>query len=243
MTKTKSNKTNVVEPDFYGHRQRLKERFILGGGRDMPDYEMLELLLTLSIPRRDVKSIAKQLLAKFDSFAGVINAPAGALYEIPYIKENTYVVFSIVREAAIRSSWDNLQNKDTEVINNWDAMIDYCRTAMGYRDVEEFRIIFLDVKLKVMGEEIQQRGTINQVSIHPREVIKAAMFRGARAIILVHNHPSGDVTPSHADLDITNKINVAGAAVGIRLFDHLIVSKGGYYSFLEHALITDPNCK
>lgn len=161
------------------------------------------------------------------------------LYEVPYVKENSYVVFSIVREAAIRSSWSSLQDKAAPVISNWDAMIDYCRTAIGHRDVEEFRIIFLDTKLQVIGEEVQQRGTINQVSIHPREVIKAAMFRGARAIILVHNHPSGDVTPSHADLDITNKINVAAHAVGIKLFDHLIVSKNGYYSFKDHGLIAE----
>ena len=178
MNKTKENTGVDVKPDNSGHRERLKKRFMLGGGRDFPDYEMLELLLTLSIPRRDVKQIAKQLLAKFGSFAGVINAPAAALYEVPYVKENSYVVFSIVREAAIRSSWSSLQDK-------------------------------------------------------------AAMFRGARAIILVHNHPSGDVTPSHADLDITNKINVAAHAVGIKLFDHLIVSKNGYFSFKDHGLIAE----
>ena len=110
---------------------------------------------------------------------------------------------------------------------------------LAHKDVEEFRIIFLDTKLRVAAEEIQQRGTVNQVSIHPREVIKAAIVHKAKAIILVHNHPSGDVTPSHADLDITNKINVAGAAVGIKLFDHLIVSKNGYYSFNDHGLISE----
>lgn len=155
MSKTKENTGVDVKPDNSGHRERLKKRFMLGGGRDFPDYEMLELLLTLSIPRRDVKQIAKQLLAKFGSFAGVINAPAAALYEVPYVKENSYVVFSIVREAAIRSSWSSLQDKAAPVISNWDAMIDYCRTAIGHRDVEEFRIIFLDTKLQVIGEEVQ----------------------------------------------------------------------------------------
>ena len=232
------NKEKV--PDYYGHRKRLKERFLLGGGRDMPDYELLELLLMLSIPRKDVKPLAKQLLAKFGSFSAVINAPAATLYEVSGIKEGSYIVFNIVREAAVRSSWDSLKNKDAPVINNWDAMLDYCRTAIGHKDVEEFRIIFLDVKLKVIGEEVQQRGTINQVAIHPREVIKSAMLHGARAIILVHNHPSGDVTPSRADMEITNKINVAAAAVGIKLFDHLIVSNSGYYSFQEKGLITEP---
>lgn len=119
MSKTKENTGADVKPDNSGHRERLKKRFMLGGGRDFPDYEMLELLLTLSIPRRDVKQIAKQLLAKFGSFAGVINAPAAALYEVPYVKENSYVVFSIVREAAIRSSWSSLQDKAAPVISNW----------------------------------------------------------------------------------------------------------------------------
>lgn len=239
MTMTKDKAVTSGKPDNSGHRERLKERFLLGGGKDMPDYELLELLLTLSIPRRDVKQIAKDLLVKFESFAGVINASPLALYEFPYVKENTYAVFSIVREAAIRSCWDSLKNKETPVISNYDVMIDYCRTAMAHKDVEEFRIIFLDTKLRVAAEEIQQRGTVNQVSIHPREVIKAAIVHKAKAIILVHNHPSGDVTPSHADLDITNKINVAGAAVGIKLFNHLIVSKNGYYSFNDHGLISE----
>ncbi len=227
----------VKKPDYLGHRERLKERFLLGGGHDMPDYEMLELLLTLSIPRRDVKPIAKELLAKFGSFNEVINASPLALYEIPYVKEGTYVVFSIVREAAVRSCWDVLKNKDESVLSRYDVMIDYCRAAMAHKDVEEFRIIFLDTKLRVAGEEVQQRGTVNQVAIHPREVIKSAMVHKAKAIVLVHNHPTGDVTPSHADLDITGKINVACAAVGIKLLDHIIVGKNNYYSFNDHCLI------
>lgn len=231
-------KVNIAEkPDYLGHRERLKERFLLGGGRDMPDYEMLELLLMLSIPRRDVKPIAKELLAKFGSFAGVINASPMALYEVPYVKESTYTVFSIVREAAVRSCWDVLKNQEETVLAKYDTMIDYCRTAMAHKDVEEFRIIFLDTKLRISGEEIQQRGTVNQVAIHPREVIKSAMIHKAKAIILVHNHPTGDVTPSHADLDITKKINIASAAVGIKLLDHIIVGKNSYYSFNDHCLI------
>ncbi len=229
--------TVVKKPDYLGHRERLKERFLLGGGHDMPDYELLELLLTLSIPRRDVKPIAKELLAKFGSFAAVINASPIALYEVPYVKESTYTVFSIVREVAVRSCWDVLKSQNETVLAQYDAVIDYCRTAMAHKDVEEFRVIYLDTKLRVTGEEIQQRGTVNQVAIHPREVIKAAMIHKAKAIILVHNHPTGDVTPSHADLEITGKINIACKAVGIRLLDHIIVGKNSYYSFNDHGLI------
>ena len=235
MTNQKDISDNKEQvPDYYGHRKRLKERFLLGGGRDMPDYELLELLLMLSIPRKDVKPLAKQLLAKFGSFSAVINAPAAALYEVSGIKESSYIVFNIVREAAVRSSWDSLKNQDAPVINNWDSMLDYCRTAIGYRDVEEFRIIFLDVKLKVIGEEVQQRGTINQVAIHPREVIKAAISNQANSIIMMHNHPSGEVKPSSADISMTQIINNACRAVGIKLLDHIIISRNNYYSFAQN---------
>ena len=231
--------TELDDKTYLGHRQRLKARFLSDGGKAMPDYELLELLLTFAIPRRDVKPLAKTLIARFNNFAGVINADLQDLMAVSGVKENTAIMLKMIAQGAKRMAWQQLKAADEAVIADYDAMIDYCRTAIGHRDVEEFRIIFLDTKLQVIGEEVQQRGTINQVSIHPREVIKAAMFRGARAIILVHNHPSGDVTPSHADLDITNKINVAAHAVGIKLFDHLIVSKNGYYSFKDHGLIAE----
>lgn len=153
MNKTKENTGVDVKPDNSGHRERLKKRFMLGGGRDFPDYEMLELLLTLSIPRRDVKQIAKQLLAKFGSFAGVINAPAAALYEVPYVKENSYVVFSIVREAAIRSSWSSLQDKAAPVISNWDAMIDYCGRQSAIGMWRSFGLFFLIPSCRLSGKK------------------------------------------------------------------------------------------
>lgn len=225
------------EPDYLGHRERLRRRFLLGGGRDMPDYELLELLLTIAIPRRDVKPLAKELIRKFGSFAEVVNASLEELMLVKGVKENTAAVLRIVRECSVRSSWQSLKGMDAPVISDFDAMVDYCRSAMAYQTVEEFRIIFLNSKLYVIGEEIQQRGTVDQVAIHPREVIKSAMMHGASAMILVHNHPSGIVTPSKADMEITKRIKEAAEAVSIRLFDHLIISKSSVYSFHNQGFV------
>lgn len=225
------------EPDYLGHRERLRRRFLLGGGRDMPDYELLELLLTIAIPRRDVKPLAKELIRKFGSFAEVVNAPLEELMLVKGVKENTAAVLRIVRECSVRSSWQSLRGMDAPVISDFDAMVDYCRSAMAYQTVEEFRIIFLNSKLYVIGEEIQQRGTVDQVAIHPREVIKSAMMHGASAMILVHNHPSGIVTPSKADMEITKRIKEAAEAVSIRLFDHRIISKSSVYSFHNQGFV------
>lgn len=225
------------EPDYLGHRERLRRRFLLGGGRDMPDYELLELLLTIAIPRRDVKPLAKELIRKFGSFAEVVNAPLEELMLVKGVKENTAAVLRIVRECSVRSSWQSLKGTDAPVISDFDAMVDYCRSAMAYQMVEEFRIIFLNSKLYVIGEEIQQRGTVDQVAIHPREVIKSAMMHGASAMILVHNYPSGIVTPSKADMEITKRIKEAAEAVSIRLFDHLIISKSSVYSFHNQGFV------
>lgn len=229
--------TTEEKPDYLGHRKRLRERFILGEGKDMPDYELLELLLMIAIPRRDVKPIAKRLIKKFGCFAGVINASIEDLQQIEGIKETSATVLKIVKAAALRMSWQNLSSSDAPVISNWDTMVDYCRSSMGYLDIEEFHIIFLNSKLQVIGEEVQQRGTINQVAIHPREVIKSAINKGATAIILAHNHPSGDVTPSKADLHVTKQIKEAANLVNIELIDHLIISKNLVYSFKDHGAL------
>ena len=201
------------------------------------DYELLEAYLTIAIPRRDVKPLAKEMIKKFGSFAEVINAPLEELMNFSGVKENTATVLKIVRECSIRTSWQNLKSADAPVINTFDAMVDYCRSAMAYQTIEEFRIIFLDSKLHVIAEEVQQRGTVDQVAIHPREVIKSAMMHGASAMILVHNHPSGIVTPSKADIEITKRIREAGEVVSIRLFDHLIISKSSVYSFHNEGFV------
>lgn len=217
-------------PDYLGHRARLRERFLKGGGKDMADYELIELLLTYVIPRRDVKPIAKELIRRFGSLAEVVNADVSRLTEVSGIKENAAVMFKLIQQAAGRFSWQNLSSSDAPIISNWDAMIDYCRSEMAYLDVEEFRIIFLDTKFRLIGQEVMQRGTINQVAIHPREVIKLAMEKKAAALILVHNHPSGDVKPSRADVEITKQIDQALKSINIQLLDHIVISRYDYCS-------------
>lgn len=237
MSGTSKNTIKEEQPDYLGHRQRLRTRFLLTGGKDMPDYEFLEFLLTMSIPRRDVKPLAKQLIKKFGSFAGVVNAQDNELLEISGIKETSLALLRAIKEGAIRMQWQNLNASDTPLINNWDLMVDYCRMKMSHKQVEEFMIIYLNSKLYLIGEEIQQRGTLNQVAIHPREVIKSAMDKGASAIILVHNHPSGIVKPSRADIEITKSIVQAGSVVDVNVLDHLIISKDNVYSFVQNGLI------
>lgn len=229
--------TKEEQPDYIGHRQRLKERFKLGNGADMADYEMLELLLTLAIPRKDTKPLAKALIKEFGSFAEVLSAADDKLMAFSGLKENTILVFKLVREAALRMTWQKLSEQEAPVLTSYDAIVDYCRAASGYKDREEFRIIFLNAKNRIVAEEVQQRGSINSVAIHPREVMRSAVMKGATAIIMVHNHPSGDVTPSRADIEVTKKIYEALATMDIRLIDHFIVSKNLVYSFNDHGLL------
>ncbi len=222
--------TATKEPDYLGHRARLKQRFMNDEGKSMPDYELIELLLTYVIPRRDVKPIAKNLIRRFGSLSAVLMAKPSDLQEIDGVKESSVVLFKAIKEAAHRLAWSELSDGNKPVISNWDAMIDYCRSEMALLDVEEFRAIFLNVKWQVVGEEIMQRGTINQVAIHPREVVKMAMEKKASAVILVHNHPSGDVKPSRADIDMTKQIKIALESIGITLVDHIIIGKNNYNS-------------
>lgn len=225
------------QPDYIGHRQRLRTRFLISEGKDMADYEFLEFLLTMSIPRRDVKPLAKQLVKRFGSFAGVVNADNNELLSFPGFKESSLALLKAVKEAALRLQWQNLNAADAPVLNNWDLVLDYCRSKIGYSKVEQFMVIYLNAKLRLIGEDIEQRGSLNQVSIHPREIIKAAIDRGAGAIVLVHNHPSGVVKPSGQDIALTQMIYEAGRLVDVDVLDHLIVSKDNVYSFAKEGLI------
>lgn len=226
----------TVKPDYLGHRKRLRERFLTGGGKDMADYELLELLLTIAIPRRDVKPIAKALIRKFGSFARVVNADMEELYEVPGVKESTYTVFRMIVAALERITWQNLHENELPVLLTADALIDYCRATMAFSDVEELHVIYLNSKLHVMKQELMQRGTINMVSVHPREVVKAALANKSTSIILVHNHPSGDVTPSQADIQITQQITEACSTIGVKVIDHIIISPIDAYSFNSHGM-------
>ena len=231
---TEKSKPNLSNE---GHRQRIREKFLNNGGSALADYELLEAYLTIAIPRRDVKPLAKQLIAKFGSFAEVINAKNEDLLSVSGVGENTLFALKIVSEAARRMSWEMLKDKDAPVIADMDALVDYCRMAMAYQDVEEFRLIYLNGKNRVIAEVTQQKGTINHVAIHPMEVVKSALDNHASAVIMVHNHPTGDTTPSRADIDMTKKVNEALSAVNIHLLDHVIVSKYGCYSFRSAGLI------
>lgn len=231
---TDKSKPNLTSD---GHRQRVRERFLKNGGRDMADYELLEAYLMLAIPRRDVKLLAKLLIARFGSFAEVVSAKVSDLSEVDGVGENTIFALKMIKEASVRLSWEVLRNSDAPVIASMDGLIDYCRMSMTYQDVEEFKLIFLNAKNKVICEETQQKGTINHVSIHPREVVRAALDKNAAALIMVHNHPTGDVTPSKADIDVTKKVAESLKAMNLILHDHVIVSKNGYYSFRDAGLI------
>ncbi len=218
-----------------GHRQRLRQRFLSGGADAMPDYELLELILFTTIPRRDVKPLAKQLIKKFGSFAGVIQADVQELKKIDGIGQAAAVGLKTVRAGALRLSQQELQ--DRPVIGSWQALIDYCHAAMARSDREEFRILFLDKKNKLIRDEVMSKGTIDHAPVYPREVVKRALELGATAIILVHNHPSGDPTPSTDDIRMTKRIRDAANGVDLKLYDHIIIARQGHASLKNMGLI------
>ncbi|MEM9708310.1 MAG: DNA repair protein RadC [Pseudomonadota bacterium] len=205
------------------HRKRLRERFLAGGANALPDYEMLELVLFRAIPRRDVKPLARRLLDKFSDFNGVISAPVSMLRQMHDVGEAVIVELKVVEAAAHRLARTKIIKR--EVISGWDTLLDYCRTTMAHRNTEQFRVLFLDRKNTVIADEEQGAGTVDHVPVYPREIVKRALDLGASAMILVHNHPSGDPTPSGQDIDMTRKIDDVAKALGLRLHDHLIIGK------------------
>lgn len=223
------------KPHYYGHRQRLKNRFLKSGAGALADYELLELILCLAIPRRDVKPLAKTLLELFGNFAEVINADPVRLKEVKGIGDNAVIALKLVKDGAIKLTQENII--DRPLLSSWSALIDYCRASMAYKKTEQFRILFLDKKNILMADEIQQEGTIDHTPVYPREVIKRAFELGSSAIILVHNHPSGDPTPSRSDIEMTNEIADAGKKLGVKLHDHIIMGKSGYVSFKTLGLL------
>lgn len=223
------------DPHFTGHRQRLRDRFRRDGGEALADYELLELVLFSALPRRDVKPLAKSLLNRFGSFADVIGAPPHLLREVKGVGDSVISTLKIIDAATHRALRAKVLGR--EVISSWDALLDYCKVVMQHNQTEQFRILFLDRKNILIADEVQQRGTVDQTPVYPREVVRRALDLGASAIILVHNHPSGDPTPSKIDVTVTEKIVAAGKAVGIEVHDHLIVGKGGHLSFREAGLI------
>ncbi|TLP65694.1 JAB domain-containing protein [Parasedimentitalea maritima] len=211
------------------HRARLRERFTQGGAAAMPDYELLELVLFRSIPRRDVKPVARALLDKFQDFNRVVTAPPERLKEVVGIGAAVITDLKILEAAAHRMARSKVMQR--QVISGWDAVLDYCHTTMAHRETEQFRVLFLDRKNVLIADEEQARGTVDHVPVYPREVAKRALELNASALILVHNHPSGDPTPSESDIDMTDRINTALLALGLVLHDHLIIGKSRELSF------------
>jgi DNA repair protein RadC len=222
-------------PHYAGHRERLRERFLLGGPDAMPDYELLELTLFAAIPRRDVKPLAKALLAKFGSFAEVIAAPRERLLETDGIGDGVVAHLKIVEAAALRLSKTQLLGKPA--LASWAALLDYCRAAMARGLREEFRVLFLDRKNILIADEVQSAGTIDHTPVYPREIVKRALELNASSMILVHNHPSGDPTPSRADIEMTREIQAAAKPLRIAVHDHLVIGRSGHASFKSLGLL------
>lgn len=218
-----------------GHRDRLRQRFANAGEGALADYELLEMLLFRSLPRIDTKPIAKALITRFGSFGEVLGADPSLLMEVKGVKEATALDLKIVAAAARTMIRTGVLNR--EVLSSWNAVLDYCTAAMAYENKEQFRILFLDKKNALIADEVQQTGTVDHTPVYPREVLKRALELSATAIILVHNHPSGDPTPSRADIAMTKQIIDAIKPLGIAVHDHIIIGKSGHASMRGMQLI------
>ncbi len=221
--------------DAHGHRARLRQRFLEGGPQSVADYELLELVLFRAIPQRDVKPLAKRLIATFGDFSGALSAPPARLAEVEGIGPAVICELKIVEASAHRLARARVMNRPA--LSSWAALMDYCKTAMAHSPTERFRVLFLDRKNVLIADEEQARGTVDHVPVYPREVVKRALELDASAVILVHNHPSGDPTPSQADIDMTGAVDQALRSVGIVLHDHVIVGRASDASFRSQGLI------
>jgi DNA repair protein RadC len=224
----KSPTTASEPPHYLGHRQRLRERFLAAGADALSDYELLEMVLFTAQPRRDMKPLAKALLKRFGSFAEAIHAPEVLLREVDGIGEATITQLRLIAAAANRIAKGEL--KQRHALSSWQDVITYCRTSMAFAEKEQFRLLFLDKRNQLIADEVQQTGTVDHTPVYPREVIKRALELSATAIILVHNHPSGDPTPSQADIRMTKAIVDIAKPLGIAVHDHIIVGKNGHTS-------------
>jgi len=211
------------------HRTRLRARFMDGGAEALPDYEMLELVLFRAIPRQDVKPLARRLLDTFGDFNAVVSAPPARLRALEGVGEAVVCELKVVEAAAHRLARAKVLRR--QILSSWDALVDYCHTAMAHREIEQFRVLYLDRKNVLIADEAQARGTVDHVPVYPREVVKRALELNASALILVHNHPSGDPTPSEADITMTFRIRDAAEALGLVLHDHLIIGRSRELSF------------
>lgn len=216
------------DPGPSGHRERLRRRFLEGGDSALADYELLELLLFQAQARRDMKPLAKRLIASFGSFGAVISASPADLARVEGVGPSVIAVLKVVRAAAVRLAREEVV--DRPVLSSWQQVLDYCRIAMAHEGIEQFRLLFLDSKNAVIADEVQQTGTVNHTPVYPREVIKRALELGATALIMVHNHPSGDPSPSKADIEMTRSVADAAGRLGITLHDHIVIGRSGHVS-------------
>ena len=224
-----------AEPHFLGHRERLRERFRKAGGEALPDYELLELVLFRAVVRADVKPLAKALIDRFGSFAEVVTAPPGRLREVKGVGEAIVTELKLIGAAVERVTRGQVRARP--VLSSWSTVIAHCRASMAFVEQEQFRILFLDKRNQLILDEVQQRGTVDHTPVYPREVVKRALEVAASAIILVHNHPSGDPTPSNADIQMTKTIIDVAKPLGIEVHDHIIVGKDGHASLRGLRLI------
>jgi DNA repair protein RadC len=219
----------------HGHRARLRRRFLTDGGKSMPDYELLELILTQAQPRADTKPIAKDLLARFENLAAVLSAAPDELAVVPGIGEAAIVALKASREAGLRLARAAISDKP--VLSAWAEVLDYCRAQLAHEKTERFHLLFLDRKNRLIADEVQQQGTVDHTPVYPREVVKRALELSATAIIMIHNHPSGDPSPSSDDIEITRAVMEAAQPLNITVHDHLVIGRNGESSLRSMGLM------
>lgn len=217
------------------HRSRLRERFAADNGASMPDYELLELILFSAIPRRDTKPLAKRMIERFGSLASVLAADRADIIQVAGAGPGVAGLIKAVHQAGIRQAREDLHER--QILDSWDKVLEYCRAAIGHLPRESFHVLFLDRKNGLIAAEQQSMGTVDQTSVYPREVIKRALELNASALVMVHNHPSGDPTPSDADIEITRAVEAAGQSLGVALHDHVIIARGRHASLRAQGLI------
>ena len=228
----KAAKPKAEVPHHSGHRDRLRARFVKSGSGACEDYELLELLLFAAIPRRDVKPLAKTLLKQFGSIAGVMAADMHDLSQVKGLSENSAALIKVVHALTQRMLIEDVEQKP--ILSSWKKLLDYCHVAMAHEKREQFRVLFLNRKNQLIADEVQQVGTVDHAPVYPREIVKRALEHGATALILVHNHPSGDPIPSDSDIAMTEEIIRAARTLDVVVHDHLIIAKSGHASFKAH---------
>lgn len=231
----KSDLSKPEIPHYHGHRARLRAKFDQAQGLGLADYELLELLLFQAIPRGDTKPLAKSLLQKFGSMASLLQADPALIQEVPGAGPAVVHTLKLMQAVMVKALQQDMMDKP--ILSSWKSVLDYCKATMAYDQKEALRLLFLDRKNQIIADEVQQTGTIDHAPIYPREVVKRALDLGASAIILVHNHPSGDPTPSVADIEMTHKVQEAARPLSIQVHDHLIIGKGSHTSLKSMGLM------